>query len=119
MHFVLLIEKVKYNLLSGAAPDEKCIQICVVEKSDGSYLDKPSCQCGDSHSHVTTLNSGLYNSDVYGLYWVKPVDNISVLQEGGHAEGFSYQRNRRKKEKKSNGIQIQNGVEYCAVQESM
>lgn len=27
VHFVLLIEKVKYNLLLGGARDEKCIQI--------------------------------------------------------------------------------------------
>lgn len=40
MHFVLLIEKVKYNLLLGAPRDEKRIQIWAVEKSDGSYLDK-------------------------------------------------------------------------------
>lgn len=80
MHFVLSIEKVKYNLFLGGTWDEKCIQIWAVQKSDGAYLDKPVRQgwwqpftCHHAELHVS-------NSEVYGLYWVESVDSISVLQ---------------------------------------
>lgn len=80
MHFVPVKEKVKYNLHTGAARDEKCIQIWAVEKSDGSYLDKPvlSGRWQPFKCHKAELY--LYNSEVCGLYWVKSVDNISILQ---------------------------------------
>lgn len=80
MHFVPVIEKVKYNLHSGPLAMKNAYRSELWRKVMGRIWTSLSCQDADSHSNVTRLNCTSIIQRSVDCTGSKSVDNISILQ---------------------------------------